>query len=115
MHRDWPKEGRLGVNNFIIWLATLSRWQNLGLWLAEGLKSGSEHAHSHDLICLNVHSLIHLFIHSGYFYSATVLPLQVLYYSEAFPTQHGYCARISRRSATGNCEWRTCPRSLRGG
>jgi len=22
---------------------------------------------------------------------------------------------LSRRSATGNCEWRTCPRSLLGG
>src|SRR6218665_135275 len=29
-------------------------------------------------------------------------PLQVLYYSEALPTQHGYCAAISRRSATAN-------------
>jgi len=31
--------------------------------------------------------------------------LQVLYYSEVLnPTQHGYRAGISRRSATGNCE-----------
>jgi len=22
---------------------------------------------------------------------------------------------LTRRSATGNCKWRTCPRSLRGG
>jgi len=44
-------------------------------------------------------------------------PLQDHYYSEAeaLPTQHGYCAGISRRRATGNCEWRTCQRSLRGG
>jgi len=38
--------------------------------------------------------------------------LQVHYYSEALSTQHGYCAGISRRSATSNCEVRTCPRSL---
>jgi len=44
----------------------------------------------------------------------SIAPLQVHYYSEALPTQHGYCARISRRSATGNCEWRTCSKSLRG-
>jgi len=44
-----------------------------------------------------------------------IVPLQVRYYSEAFPTQHGYCVRVSRQSVTGNCEWRTCPRSLRGG
>ena len=35
-------------------------------------------------------------------------PLQVHYYSEVLPTQHGYCVGISCRSATGNCEWRTC-------
>src|SRR6218665_932262 len=50
-------------------------------------------------------------IHSGY--SASSSPLQHLY-SEALPTQHGYCVGVSRRSATGNCERRTCPRFLRG-
>ena len=30
----------------------------------------------------------------------------------ALPTQHVYYAGVSRRSATGNCELRTCPRSL---
>jgi len=29
-------------------------------------------------------------------------PLQVPYYSEALPTQHGYCAGISLRIATGS-------------
>jgi len=56
-------------------------------------------------------------IHSGYFYSASrvpfiqatsIAPLLVHHYSEALPTQHGYCVRVSRWSATGNCEWRTC-------
>jgi len=36
----------------------------------------------------------------------------VLESSEALPTQHGCCAGISRRSATDNCELRTCPRSV---
>jgi len=43
--------------------------------------------------------------------SISLVPLQVHYYSEALPTQHGYCVGVSRRSAKGNCEWRTCPRS----
>src|SRR6218665_2112597 len=45
----------------------------------------------------------------------SLAPLQVDYYSETFLTQHEYCAGVSRRSTTGNCECRTCPRSLRGG
>src|SRR6218665_1130002 len=50
---------------------------------------------------------MHAFIHSGHFYSASsspllaisIAPLQVHYYSEALPTQHGYCIGVSRRSA----------------
>jgi len=34
----------------------------------------------------------------------SIAPLQVLYYSEALPTQHGYCAGISCQNATGNRE-----------
>jgi len=51
----------------------------------------------------SIHSSIH---------AISIAPLQVhyyMYYSEALPTQHGYCAGISRWSATGNCELRTCP------
>jgi len=44
-----------------------------------------------------------------------LLPLQVHFYSEALPARHEYCAIILRRSATGNCDWRTCQRSLRDG
>ena len=44
-----------------------------------------------------------------------IAPLQVHYHSEALPEQHGYCAGVSRQSATGNCRLRTCPRLLRGG
>ena len=39
--------------------------------------------------------------------SIFIAPLQVHYYSEALPTQHGYSVRVSRRSATGNCKSRT--------
>ena len=53
---------------------------------------------------------IHLFIQA-----ISIAPLQVINYSGELPTQHGYCAGISRRCATGNREWKTCPRSLRGG
>jgi len=63
-----------------------------------------------DLVLHKNVRTVNSFIDSGYFCSASS-SLQVNYYSEAFLTQHGYCARVSRRSATGNCEWRTCPRS----
>src|SRR6218665_2342945 len=33
-----------------------------------------------------------------------IAPLQVNYHSEALPTQHVYCAGVSRRNATCNCE-----------
>jgi len=41
----------------------------------------------------------HSFIQAIY-----IAPLKVRYYSKALPTQHGYCARVSRRSTSGNCE-----------
>src|SRR6218665_2058974 len=41
-------------------------------------------------------SLINSFIQA-----ISIAPLQVHYYSEALPTQHGYCAGVSRQS---NCE-----------
>jgi len=50
----------------------------------------------------------------SFIHTISIAPLQVHYYSEALPTQHGYCAGVSRRSATGNCDIRTCPKSLRG-
>ena len=62
-------------------------------------------------------TFIHSFIHS-LIQTISIAPLQVTqvhHHSEALPTQQGYCAGISRRSATGNCELRTCPRYLRGG
>src|SRR6218665_1267625 len=57
---------------------------------------------------------IEVTIHS-FIQTISIAHLQVHYYSEALPTQHRYCAGVSRRSATGNCELRTFPRSLRGG
>ena len=43
----------------------------------------------------------------------TWLGHHINFYSEALPTQHGYCVGVSRRNATGNGEWTTCPRSIR--
>ena len=51
-------------------------------------------------------SFINLFIYRGYFYSTSSSPLLL----RGIPTQHGYCAGVSRRSAAGNC-----PRFLRSG
>jgi len=42
---------------------------------------------------------IHLFIQA-----ISIAPPQVHYYSEALPTQHGYCVAVSRRNVTGNYE-----------
>src|SRR6218665_2789119 len=53
-------------------------------------------------MCVCIHSFIHSFIQT-----ISIAPLQVNFYSESLPTQHGYCAGVSRRSATGNCELRT--------
>src|SRR6218665_951508 len=46
-------------------------------------------------------------IHS-FIQTISIAPLQVHYYSEVLPTQHGYCAGVPRRSATGNRKLRTC-------
>src|SRR6218665_3874088 len=53
--------------------------------------------------------VFHSFIHS-FIQTISIAPLQVHFYSEALRTQHGYCARVSRRCATVNCELRTCPK-----
>src|SRR6218665_2442177 len=52
-----------------------------------------------SLMFCSSHHLLRLFIQD-----ISIAPLQVHYYSEALPTQHGYCVGVSRRSATGNCE-----------
>jgi len=56
--------------------------------------------------------LIHSFIHSGYFYSASSSPLLL---RGAPDYSIDTVSELTRRSATGNCEWRICPRSLHGG
>jgi len=48
-------------------------------------------------------SVIHSFIHS-FIQAISIAPLRVRNYPEAFSTHHGYCAGVSSRSATGNCE-----------
>jgi len=61
-------------------------------------------------LCVIISSL---YIHS-FIPAISIAPLQVHYYSEPLPTKHKYCVEVSHWSATGNCERRTCPRSLRG-
>ena len=53
----------------------------------------------------------HLFIHSGYFYSASSSPLLL---RGAPDYSIDSVLELTRQSIIGNCEWRTCPRSLRG-
>src|SRR6218665_1177988 len=50
----------------------------------------------------------------SFFQAISIAPLQVHYYSEALPTEHGYFIGVSCRNATISCELRTCPRSLHG-
>jgi len=50
-------------------------------------------------------------IHSGYLYSASSSSLLL---RGAPDYSIDTVSEYIRRSATGNCEWRTCPRSLRG-
>jgi len=64
----------------------------------------------HVHVGLSYSKVIHSFIQA-----VSIAPLQVHYYSEELPTQHGDCVGVSRRCATGICEWRTCPKSLHGG
>ena len=54
-----------------------------------------------------IKELIHLFY--SCIQDIFIAPLQIQYYSEALLTQHGYWFRVSQRSVTGSCEWRTCP------
>src|SRR6218665_3073058 len=64
------------------------------------------HTHTHTLHTHTHARMLPLavkFIHS-YIQTISIAPLQVHFYSEALPTQHGYCAGVSRRSATGKCE-----------
>ena len=42
--------------------------------------------------------------------ASSIAPHQVPYYSDALPTQQGYCVGVSHRSTAGNCELRTCPK-----
>ena len=51
------------------------------------------------------------FIHSGYFYSASPSSLLLIGAPDySIDTE----SELTCRSATANCEWRTCPRSLCG-
>jgi len=52
------------------------------------------------------------FNHYGYFFSASSSPLLV---SGAPVYRIATVSELTRRSAIGKYEWRTCPKSLRGG
>ena len=74
----------------------------------------TQHAAKHAVEFKSSSNITGSFIHS-FIQAFSIAPLQVRYYSEALSTQHGYCSGVSRRSATGNCELRTCLRSQSGG
>jgi len=54
---------------------------------------------------------IHSFIHSGYFYGTSSSPLGLLL---GGVTDYSFdtVSDLTHRSAKGNCEWRSCRRSL---
>jgi len=51
-------------------------------------------------ICILIYTY-YIIIYS-FIQAISIAPLQVYYYSEALPAQHGYCVGVSRWSATGN-------------
>src|SRR6218665_1284665 len=53
------------------------------------------------------------FVHS-FIPDISIAPLQVLYFSEVLNHSIVTVPESTRRNATGNCEGRTCPRSLCG-
>ena len=67
------------------------------------------------LVC-NVHydrgrlDIINEFLILAFIPDISIAPLQVHFYSDIDTV-----SKLTHRSATGNYEWRTCPRSLRGG
>jgi len=77
------------------------------------VKQALNECHRSPSLCLSL-SFIHSFIHSVYFYCAS---LRVHYYSEAIPTTAWYCVGINtpKRYRQLWVTWatRTCPRSLR--
>src|SRR6218665_1021346 len=62
------------------------------------------------VLCSCAYSFIHSFI-----LAISIAPLQVLYHSEALPTTARILYRSFTLKRTGNCRYRTCPRSLRDG
>jgi len=51
---------------------------------------------------------IYILIHSGFLYGASSSHILIGSPDYSIDT----VSELTRRSATGNCEWRTCPRSL---
>src|SRR6218665_3721153 len=68
------------------------------------------HRRSHHHSTVIIINIIHFFIQA-----ISIAPLKSTTTQRRSRLQHGYCVEVSHRSATGNCDRRTCPRSLSGG
>src|SRR6218665_3161802 len=84
----------------------------LGLHDCIGLATSNSHV---SLPCLIKHSLHERSDLHSFILAISVAPLQVLYYSEALLTTARILYQSFTPKRTGNCRYRTCPRSLRGG
>ena len=69
--------------------------------MMKGLESDADEVYNEDKQPTAMRIGMQQIIHSGYI---SIAPLQVHYYSEALPTEHGYCVGVSRRRVTDNCE-----------
>src|SRR6218665_2559933 len=95
-------------------VALATRWSSCGWrpWVRRSLNANIEEA---QVYCIVYHWAHITLVSNSFIQSISIAPLQVRYSSETLPTQHGYCAEISRRSTTDNCELRTCTKSQSGG
>jgi len=53
-------------------------------------------------------------VHTEIVYSISIALLSALAFRKCSRPQQLTLSEFTRRSATGNCNWRTCPRSLCG-
>jgi len=71
----------------------MNEWMNE--WINEWMKLDDNRDNECDGIAENNNK------GDSFIQSISIAPLQVHYYTEALPTQHGYCVGVSRWSATG--------------
>jgi len=105
---DWPTAVKLYNLSVINHFRVMTHWLLLFQCCGNPNNEIDSVSPLHPISATNIHP--HSFIQT-----ISIAPFQVHFYSETLPTQHGYCAGVSRRSTTGNCELRTCPRFLRSG